>query len=286
MDPIGIAGAGRVAQALARLLCNRGEPVVAVASRTPEHASAAARFIGDVDVVEYDQLPKRCSRVLIAVSDDALTDVAARLAHGGMRGGAALHTCGARGAEAIAELARTGVSCGVLHPLQAVSSPEQGVAALPGATFGISGAGEAARWAEQIVALIEGTPLRIAPGREALYHAAAVMASNYVVALIDASVELLRAAGVAEDEALRALRPLVENNVRNALTFTPERALTGPIERGDAETVALHMEALREATPELRQLYGALGLRVLSLSRRRGLDEAYAQRVERCLRNG
>ncbi len=286
MEPIGIAGAGRVAQALGRLLRDRGEPVVAVASRTAEHASVAAGFIGGVEVVAYDELPKRCSRVLIAVSDDALASVAARLARGGMHGGAALHTCGARGAEAIAELARAGVSCGVLHPLQAVSSPEQGVGALPGATFAISGAGEAALWAERIVALLKGTALRVTAGREALYHAAAVVASNYVVGLIDASVELLRAAGVAEDEALRAIRPLVETNARNALTLTPVRALTGPIERGDAETVALHLEALREAPSELRELYRVVGLRVLDLARRRGLDEAYAHRVERCLRNG
>jgi predicted short-subunit dehydrogenase-like oxidoreductase (DUF2520 family) len=286
VDPIGIAGAGRVAQALGRLLRDRGEPVVAVASRTPERASAAARFIGGVEVVEYDDLPGRCSHVLIAVSDDALASVAARLARGGMRNGVALHTCGTRGAEAIPELARAGVSCGVLHPLQAVSSAEQGVGALPGATFAISGAGEAALWAERIVALLNGTKLHIEAGREALYHAAAVVASNYVVALIDVAVELLRAAGVAEDEALRAIRPLVETNARNALTLTPVRALTGPIERGDAETVALHLEALREAPSEVRELYRAVGLRVLDLARRRALDETYAHKVERCLRNG
>jgi len=286
VDRIGIAGAGRVAQAMGRLLRDRGEPVSAVASRTPEHASAAAEFIGGVDAVEYEDLARRCSRVLIAVSDDALTIVAARLARGGMCSGAALHTSGARGAEAIAELGRAGVECGVLHPLQAVSSPEQGVAGLPGASFAISGTGEASHWAERIVALVGGTPLRLTAGREALYHAAAVMASNYVVGLIDASVELLREAGIPEDEALRAIRPLVETNAGNALTLTPARALTGPIERGDAETVALHLEALRAAPPEMRALYCAAGLRVLDLARRRGLDEAYASRVERCLRNG
>ena len=286
VNRIGIAGAGRVARALGRLLRDRGEAVAAVASRTRSHATAAAEFIGGVEAVEYEELAGRCSHVLIAVSDDALTSVAARLARGGMCHGAALHTSGARGAEAIAELGRAGVECGVLHPLQAVNSPEQGVAALDGATFAISGSGEALRWAERIVALAGGTPLRLAAGREALYHAAAVMASNYVVGLIDASVELLRAAGIPEDEALRAIRPLVETNARNALALTPLGALTGPIERGDAETVALHLEALREMPPEIGALYRAVGLRVLDLARRRGLDEAYADRLERCLRNG
>jgi predicted short-subunit dehydrogenase-like oxidoreductase (DUF2520 family) len=286
VDAIGIVGSGRVAQALGRLLRERGEPVTAVASRAPAHAAEAARFIGGVEVVSYENLAERCPRVLIAVSDDALADVAGALARSGMRNGAVLHTCGARGVAAIEELARAGVACGVLHPLQAVSSPQQGVAALPGAAFAISGEGEAAAWARRIVALLNGTPLHVGTGREAVYHAAAVMASNYVVALIDASVQLLRAAGVPEDEALRAIRPLVETNARNALTLTPERALTGPIERGDAETVALHLAALRDAAPGMRQLYCTLGLRVLDLARRRGLDEAYADKLERCLRNG
>jgi len=285
MDQIGIAGAGRVACALGRLLRERGEPVVAVASRNSTHAAEAAEFIGDIEAVEFESLAARCSRVLIAVSDDAVETVAARLARGGMRG-VALHTCGARGVEAIAELSRAGVACGVLHPLQAVSSFEQGVAALPGATFAISGADAAVEWAERIVTLLDGRQLRLTAGREAFYHAAAVMASNYVVGLIDASVELLAEAGIDEREALDAIRPLVETNARNALTLTPECALTGPIERGDAETVALHLAALRHAPAELRELYRAAGLRVLQLARRRGLDEAYASKVERCLRNG
>jgi len=283
---VGIAGAGRVAQALGRLLEERGEFVAAVASRKPEHAARAARFIGGAEAVEYEDLGRHCSHVLIAVTDDALQEVAERLGRGWRGPGAALHTSGARGASALRVLEAAGVSCGVLHPLQAVSSPEQGVTALPGAFFAISGAAEALRWAQRIVAVLGGTALHVTAGREALYHAAAAIASNYVAALIDASVELLGAAGIGPDVALQAIRPLVEANTQNALELTPQRALTGPIERGDAATVALHLEALRQAAPEMLPLYRAVGLRALQMARRRGLEQAYAERVERCLRNG
>ncbi|MEK7408889.1 MAG: DUF2520 domain-containing protein [Acidobacteriota bacterium] len=285
-DAIGIAGGGRIAQAFGRLLREHGEPVAAVASREPEHAAAAARFIGCPHALSYAELPSRACRVLIAVPDDALASVAAALAGGGLRGGAALHTCGSRGPEALAALAAGGVSCGALHPLQTVATPQQGLAALPGAAFAITAEGPAAAWAERIVSLLDGLALRIPAERRPLYHAAAVMASNYLVGLVDAAVMLMNAAGVEEDTALRALAPLVGASSANALALGPLKALTGPIERGDVETVALHWKALAAAPAPVRELYRAAGLHLVTLARRRGLSEASAVRFERLFRQG
>ncbi len=284
-DAIGIAGGGRIAQAFGRLLRERGEPVVAVASREPEHAAAAARFIGCPLALSYAELASRVSRVLIAVPDDALVPVAAALATG-LKGGVALHTCGSRGPEALAALAAGGVSCGALHPLQTVATPEQGLAALPGAAFAITAEGPAAAWAERIVTLLNGLVLRIAAERRPLYHAAAVMAGNYVVGLVDAAVMLMKAAGVEQELALRALAPLVRAASANALALGPEKALTGPIERGDIETVALHWKALALEAAPLRDFYRAAGLHLVTLARRRGLPEASAVRLERLFQQG
>jgi len=283
--PIGIAGAGRVAQALGRLLRERGEPVVAVASRNFDHALAAAAFIRGAEAVPFPSLAGRVTRVLIAVSDDALPQVAAVLAQSGMKGGAALHTCGARGPEALAALAANGVSCATLHPLQTIASPEQGLTALPGACFGITGEGPAAAWAQRIAARLGGRALHIPVASLPLYHAAAVMASNYVVALIDAAAMLMGAAGIGEDQALAAIAPLVRASVANALSLGPVRALTGPVERGDVETISMHLEALAApVSPTVRSLYCAAGLHALQIARRRGLSEANARRLEQLLR--
>jgi len=283
---IAIAGAGRIGQALGRLLRERGEPVVAVASRSPERARAAARFVGGVRAVGYSEAPECASRVLIAVPDDALSSVAEAVAGAGMKDGACLHTCGTRGPEALAVLAAQGVSCGALHPLQTVASPEQGLSALPGAAFAVTGEGPAAAWAQRIVALLDGLVLRIPAERRPLYHAAAVMASNYVVGLIDAAVMLMGAAGVEEDRALRALAPLVRASSMNALTLGPLKALTGPIERGDVETVSLHMQALAETSAPVREFYRSAGLYVVTLARRKGLPAASARKLEELLRGG
>lgn len=267
---IGIAGVGRVGQALGRLLAERGEPVTAVASRSVESAEAAAAFIGGgAKPLSYAQLAGRVDRVLIAVPDDALTGLAATLAESGMCAGLALHTCGARGPEALAPLAAQGVSCGAIHPLQTIATPERGLAALPGAAFAIDGDAEALRWAERIVALLDGQVLRIPADRRPLYHAAAVMAGNYVVGLIDAAVILMNEAGIEEAAALRALEPLTRESVANAARLGPRQALTGPIERGDRETVAAHLKALAAAPESVGNLYCHAGLYLVGLARRK-----------------
>ena len=139
-DPILIAGTGRVAQALGRLLAEHGEPVIAVVGRDPERARAAAAFIGPrAKPAAFGASAKRATRVLIAVSDSAIAEVAGRLAEDGMRRGIALHTCGALGPDALAPLAAAGVSCGALHPLQTFATPEQGLSALPGCLFAVDG---------------------------------------------------------------------------------------------------------------------------------------------------
>ena len=284
---IGIAGTGRLAQALGRLLSARGEAVAAVAGRNAAHAADAAAFIGGGALgVRIAELPERAERIVIAVSDDAVAAVARELTEAGMRSGLALHTCGALGPEALSALARAGVSCGVLHPLQTIASPEQGVSDLPGCAFAISGDAEAAAWAERICTLLDGVPLRVAPDRMALYHAAAVMASNCVTGLIDAAVILMEAAGIERNTALGALGPLVRASSENAAALGPERALTGPIRRGDVETVHRHLAALRAAPVSVGELYRAASLHLVELARRSGLAEAKAREIEALLRQG
>jgi predicted short-subunit dehydrogenase-like oxidoreductase (DUF2520 family) len=271
-SPIGIAGAGRIGQALGRLLRDRGEPVAGVAGRDPRRTAIAAAFIGSgVRPVSYAELPALCSRVIIAVPDDALDSVAGILSET-MRNGMVLHTCGTRGPEVLAPLEALGISCAAMHPLQTVTSPEQGLNALPGAAFAITGSESAAlTWALEIAASLKGQVLRIAAEHRPLYHAAAVMASNYTVALLDAAAILMKESGIEEEQALRALTPLIRASVENALTMGPLRALTGPVERGDTGTIATHLRALADApVPEcVKALYRAAGLHALAMARRK-----------------
>jgi predicted short-subunit dehydrogenase-like oxidoreductase (DUF2520 family) len=154
------------------------------------------------------------------------------------------------------------------------------VASLPGSAFGFTGEGPAAEWASEIVELLGGVLIRVPAERRAIYHAAAVMASNYLVGLIDAAATLMQRAGADECASLRAIEPLARASLENAFALGPLKALTGPVERGDAETVARHCEALDDAEPEIAGLYRAAGIHLLKLARARGLSEAQAAELE------
>ena len=283
-DRTAIVGTGRVAQSLGRLMALGGAPPLVIAGRTPDHARRAASFIGPgVRTARIHEIPGLADRILIAVVDAAIPSVVDDLADGGIRGGIALHTSGAHGPRLLDALAVRGVSCGVLHPLQTIAAPDRGVDALKGASFGISGDAAAIEWAEELVRLASGTPLRIRENGFASYHAGAVMAGNAVIAAIDAAVVLLGEAGVERHDALRAIRPLCLTSAQNALEIGPEAALTGPVQRGDDETVRTHTAALVSAPRYVADLYRASGRALLEIARRRGLSDESARAVELAL---
>ena len=276
---------GRVAQTLGRLLSENGRPVAAIAGRNPERTALAALFIGGrTTPVTIEELPALSSHVLIAVSDRGVEPVAEILAKSGFRCGVALHTCGAKGPQALAVLENQGISCGALHPIQSFASAEQGVASVVGSSFGIDGNPEALRWASSIVALMGGRSLRISPQHRGLYHAAAVMASSYIAALIYAAVAILAAAGVERSTALMALAPLVRTSGESSLDLGPVEALTGPIERGDNATVLAHLEDLRSLPDPVRRLYCSAGELVVQMASLRGLQDAKAAEIQEMLR--
>jgi predicted short-subunit dehydrogenase-like oxidoreductase (DUF2520 family) len=158
-----------------------------------------------------------------------------------------------------------------MHPLQTFASAESGFAALLGSAFAVDGDGDALAWATEIAESLDGLVLRV-PGRaRALYHAAAVLASNDVVATVDAAVQIFVSIGIAEGDARRALGPIARAALENVLANGAEAALTGPVERNDFATVQRHMDALSDASPAIRELYRAAGAQARVIALRRGV---------------
>jgi hypothetical protein len=153
----------------------------------------------------------------------------------------------------------------------------------PGERVLVDGDPEALQWAGRLAGQLGAMTLRVPPEGHTFYHAAAVMASNYVVALVDAAVMLMKGAGIGEETARRALAPLVEASSANALRQGPVEALTGPVQRGDVATLRMHMRALQAAPDRLRDLYAAAGLYALNIALRRGLAPQTAAAVEKVL---
>lgn len=284
--PIVIVGPGKLGCSLARLLVEAGEPVAAVAGRTPERAGQGAAFAGPgVRAATVEEAPALGERLLLTVSDDVIPAVARRLADAGAAGGIALHCAGALGPEALNPLAASGFSTGVLHPLQTIASAESGLSALRGIWWGATAEGRAAGWARRIAGVLGGRVLDVPVGARPLYHAAGVMACNFLVVLLESAGAMLEEIGVPQGEARRALDPMIRQTLNNVMTLGADEALTGPILRGDAETVERHLAALRRLDRGFPEIYAALGRRALAIARRRGLDAARAEQLERALRD-
>ena len=270
---IGIAGGGNVGQAVGRRLRECGQPVVSIASRSQAQAECAARFIGTgVRAVSYEELA--CDRVIVAVPDSAIADVALRVPSPAI----VLHTSGAvSGADLVGQ--QPGTSYGSLHPLQTFPNPETGYRTLLGCTFAVDGEREALAWAIEIVNLLEGSVLRIPSASRALYHAAAVMASNHLSATMDAAIETMVRVGIDRKPARAALANISRAALENTLREGAAEALTGPVVRGDAATVARHIDALGESPTSIQDLYRASAGHALEMARRRGLPPEAAEAV-------
>jgi predicted short-subunit dehydrogenase-like oxidoreductase (DUF2520 family) len=276
-----IVGAGRTGLSLAlRLHRVHAAGALTVTGRraeTPRHPM----FDGDPPAATYRSTIERptsdVDAVVVAVPDRAIEEVAHRLASLGLRPAIPiLHTSGSRAGDALRVLAEGGHPVGSVHPLAALADPVTGADRLAGATWGVEGEGAARALAERIVLACGGRALRIAPGGKAAYHAAAVFASNYAVALLGMAERLMEEAGVHAEEARPALAGLAAGAVENVAARGPAAALTGPVMRGDVETVALHLARL---SADERALYCLLGREALRLARTAGLDAAAADRI-------
>jgi predicted short-subunit dehydrogenase-like oxidoreductase (DUF2520 family) len=230
--------------------------------------------------------------VFLTVPDSAVAEVAARLAGGPeiAAGLAFVHASGALELGALAPL-RARHAVGSFHPLR--SFPEPGP---PEAFRGIVIAVDASapsllRTLNRLARDLGAKPRPVDDARRALYHAAAVFASNYVVALMRVAVSLLQETGWTEKEAVQGLATLAEGAVANVRKRGPAAALTGPIRRGDAQTVARHLAALaeiegRSGGPRARRksdLYRMLGEVALEIAQQVGLEPAAAERTRRAL---
>jgi len=279
-SPVTVVGAGRTGRALGRLIHRAGIPIGAVTCRTLERAREAVAFIGAGTPASGLPPGRSSGLVLVCVPDGAVADVASSLDVA--RGTVVAHVAGALGSEAAA--GARGAEPGSLHPLRSFADPERAAAAFAGTACAVEGTPPAAEALRELVRRIGGVPLQVAPGGKPLYHAGAVFASNYLVAILHAAERLFEAAGIPRDEGRSALGRLAGGTLDNVKASGPEGALTGPVERGDDRTVARHLEALRRARPDLAAPYAALGRMALELAKSRGsLGRDAADRVAAAL---
>ena len=251
---LAFVGAGRAGSALATALAGAGYRITAIHSRTAAHAAALAASTG-ATVVPTALAAMRAADVTFAtVPDGEIVRVAATVVASGaaLRGRSLVHCSATRGAAALAALRLTTATVGAFHPLQALA----GVTSAPllrGSSFAVEAEEPLRTTLLGLVADLGGHALDLPAEGRALYHAAAVLAGNAPLALLARATSLLEEAGVGRAEAHRALVALLVGAASNAREGGPAGALTGPVVRGDTDTVARHLDVL-QGDPNTREL--------------------------------
>jgi predicted short-subunit dehydrogenase-like oxidoreductase (DUF2520 family) len=284
---VALIGAGRLGTTFARLLAGRGYRLGAIVAKRLASARRAVAAAGAGRATTSLRRGIDGARlVLLAVPDRSVFTLAVSLAPlRRWEGRTVLHTAGSLGPEALAPLADAGAAVGCLHPLRSFPPPARPLRSLRGVYATLEGDGKALVLARRLCRDLGLRPLRLAPGERAAYHAAAALASNHLVALADAAAETLCRAGAPRSQALSSLIPLMRGAVDALDRDGLPSALTGPIARGDVETVERHLRALESAAPELEALYRTLSLRAVGLARRAGtLKPASARKLTTLLR--
>ncbi len=266
-----LIGAGPVATAIAGSLRLGGVPVLGLWARRAAQARTAGSTAG---VAAFSSAPPdillESDVVILTVRDQAIGEVAQMLVGTGLvnKRHVLLHCAGAAAArDALGTVVDQVAGIGTLHPLSAIADGKDSMRMLKGTVFGVEGDEVGRAMATRLVTAIGGVVLPLDGSQMAAYHAAAAMASNYVVAMIDAAAAVLSAAGVAPDKAALALVPLAEGALRNISTHGTTAGLTGPVRRGDPATIQRHLEALR-GRPELVEIYRALARRAVEIAAR------------------
>ncbi|MHA7154490.1 Rossmann-like and DUF2520 domain-containing protein [Arthrobacter sp. TMN-50] len=281
---VGIIGAGKVGAVLGAALRAAEHAVIGVSAVSEASLERAEMLLPGVPVLEIPDIIERSELVLIAVPDDALSELVEGLANLGawQPGQLVAHTSGRFGISVLAPAHRMGAIPLALHPAMTFTGMSLDLARLPDCSFGITAPSAVLPVAQALVVEMGAEPVVIDEARRPLYHAALAHASNHLVTITAQSTQLLTDIGVEQPH--RMLGPLMRASLENALS-AGEGALTGPVARGDTGTVEAHVEALNSQPAEdIRAAYRGLAIATARRAVNRGLlSEAQANAITQAL---
>ena len=276
-----VVGAGMVGTAIGFLLEKAGHNVAAIADLSAAHLKRATSYLRVPGFHHPAQAAARADCILITTPDDRIASVCGEIAAApGIQGKKVFHMSGAGGLDLLAAAARAGALTASIHPLQSFSSIDGAIASIPGSYFGVTADAGVKRLAADIVRDLRGIPIPISAQQKPLYHAAACIASNYLVSLMSVVESIYLSIGFSEKDARRAYLPLVYGSLKNIENQGCPNALTGPIARGDSGTVQKHIDAMARHLPDFASMYAHMGAIAVKLAREKGtLSAAQAKEI-------
>ena len=254
---VGVIGAGRVGAVLAAVLRSRGHDIVSVAGESDASMRRAADLLPGVPVAKPTTVARTCDVLLLTVPDDMLENVVIQLtASGAIRSGQyVVHTSGSHGLRVLEPATQVGAHPVAMHPAMTFTGTARDLDRLPDCVFGVTTGPADRDWALALVTELGADVMWVPEEQRSLYHAGLAHGANHLVTLVAQAMELLSAAGADDPAAI--LRPLLGAALDNALA-DGDAALTGPIVRGDVNTVRAHLAEISATAPDTLPSYVAL----------------------------
>ncbi|WP_036596653.1 Rossmann-like and DUF2520 domain-containing protein [Ottowia thiooxydans] len=281
---IAFVGAGRLAQTLAAAFHRTEIEVVAVFNRSRPAAESLATMAGACKVCETpQQAADMADLVFITVSDDAIGTVVRQV--NWRQDQCVVHCSGASEVSVLEPAAVQGAAVGGFHPLQIFSDPTIALPRVAGSSVAIEAEGSLELELNRLAAAVGYRVIKLPPGARGRYHAATNYAASFMLSLLREACDLWNSFGVSDQEALAALLPLTRGTLDAATAKGLAGAMAGPISRGDASVVALHLRELAELGEDTVDFYRSVSMRQLRLARDKGhLDNAVLERLDKTLR--
>lgn len=283
MLKIGFIGAGTVGSVLALQLAKKGYHITSVSSRSHVSAERLAKAIHGCKAEHVNQaVADSTDLVFITTPDDVIGTIAAETKwHPGQ---SVVHCSGADSTSILEPARKSGAAVGGFHPLQTFAGVQQAMENIPGSTFAIEAEEPLSSVLKEIASALDSHSIELKAEDKAVYHASAVMASNYMVTLVKMAVDLWETMGISKEEATRALLPLLRGTINNIETIGLPGCLTGPIARGDAGTIKKHLESLEKAAPELLPAYREMARQTIPVALAKGkINEHQAEALKSVL---
>ncbi len=254
---VGVVGCGRVGSVMGAALRRAGHRITATSAISDASRDRAARMLPGVPVVAVEEVVARSSVVLLCVPDDAVAGLVAGLdAQGAWQPGRlAVHTSGFHGVGVLAPVVDAGGDAIAMHPAMTFTGTAKDLSRISGTPFAVTASPGAELIGEALVLDIGGDPFPLTDEDRPAYHLALAHGANHLVTLVAQSQQILRGIGI--DDPSRLLRPLLEAALDNALEHG-DRALTGPVARGDLQTVRAHLRSAAAQDPDIEIAYRAL----------------------------
>ena len=257
---------------------------LAVSSRSQTSAINLAQTIDGCQAVNHNQdVADAAKLIFITTPDDAIPSVAAEVQwHSGQN---VVHCSGADSTDILEPAKQSGASVGVFHPLQTFASVREAVENISDSTFSLEAQEPLLNTLKEMATALDGCWVELKASDKVLYHAAAVIACNYMVTLVKLATDLWQTFSIPPQQATRALLPLLRGTINNIDNVGIPQSLTGPIARGDTGTITKHLNALQKVAPALLPTYRELGLQTIPIALAKGkIDEHKAEELQAILK--